>query len=197
MSLPPPPDPLDHYRELLLRHFQRNRISPENPDAAFFYGFTDEHLGGFAAAVPTVLQQLGRPFAVVHCAGKTNRQIYAEAARAFGKGVSDKADAYTAARALYDALLNGACTLVLQMLSQSKGTYKPGFARDLIKTLDDAHIKGFRAMSDIIYIDRASFLEKAWPDIGAYLRMVGPFDAGNAWMDNISKESGRPTLVPV
>ena len=197
MSLPLPRDPLDHYRALLLRHFQRNRIAPDNPDAAFFYGFTKEHLDGFAAAVPTVLQQLGRPFAVVLCAGKTNRQIYAEAARALGKNVTDQADTYTAANALYDALLNGASTLVLQMLSQSKGTYKSGFARDLIKTLDDAHIKGFKAMSDIIYIDRASFLEKAWPDIGAYLRMVGPFDAWNAWMDDMSKESGRPTLVPV
>jgi hypothetical protein len=90
---------------------------------------------------------LGRPFVVVHCAGKANRQIYAEAARAFGKDVSDKADAYTAATALYDALLHGARTLVLQM--------------------------------------------------GAYLRKIGPFDAGEAWMDDTSKESGKPTLVPV
>lgn len=197
MNLPPPPDPLNHYRALLLRHFQRNRISSMNPDAAFFYGFSDEQIENFGAAIPTVLQQLARPFAVVHCAGKTNRQIYLEAARAFGKEVADKTDAYTAAKALDDALLNGACTLVLQMLSESKGSYKPGFARSLIKTLDDAHFKGFRAMSDIIYIDRASFLQKAWPDIGAYLRAVGPFDASNAWMDEMAKDSGRPTLVPV
>ncbi|MEW5994143.1 MAG: hypothetical protein AB1744_07080 [Candidatus Zixiibacteriota bacterium] len=195
VGLPPPPDPLDHYRSILLRHFERNRLSASNPDGIFFFGFDDRHLEEFRGVVPKVLTQLARPFVMVDCAGKTDCQIYREGARALGKDVSDTAGAYIAGRALYDALLHGACTLVLMSLSKGKGSRKSLFARGLIKLLDDAHFDGVRPMSDVIFIDRASFLDKGWEDIGAYLRLVSPFDAASAWIDKM--DAGRPTLIPV
>lgn len=197
MEPPLPPDPLGYYRAALFRHFEQNRGTVINPDAAFVYGFSDDQLAELEGAISSALKQLGRPFGIVHCAGKTDRQIYRDAVHSLQGDLSANPGVAKAAKALEQALLHGACTLVVEQLSQAKSSKRIDIARDLIKTLDDAHFGGIRPMSDILFIDRASFLERAWPAIGTYVRLVGPFDVVRSYLDSMADDAERPPLMPV
>jgi hypothetical protein len=72
-------DPNDTYidccRQVFLRLARRYRATTHDPDGMFLFGFTDNRLQAFRAAVPVALGQSGRPFAIVECAGKTMRGV--------------------------------------------------------------------------------------------------------------------------
>jgi len=190
-------DPLDYYRQNLLLHFEQNRLTKTNPDAIFFFGFTEEHIASFREAIPEALDQLSRPHIVIDCSEKTFKQIYLEAIEESGKHIPQTVPTYEAAQIFNDILLNGAFSLVLAMFSEAKGSHKPGHARSLIKLLDDAHFENYNVMSDVVFIDRAGFLEKSWGDIGHYIRLVGPYNAMRGWMDSVTQSAKAPYLEPV
>lgn len=52
------------------------------------------------------------------------------------------------------------------------GPRRPLIARAFLKMLDDAHLDGFRTMSDLVFIDWARFLEIGWQDISPYVRVI-------------------------
>lgn len=197
MQIPLPPTSYDYYRRVLLRHFRQNRTATNNPDTIFFYGFSQTHLSELFDAVPAALAELSRPTAVVNCTGKSYRQVLIEAARAMGASVPDHVKVHNAFSTVEAALRNAALTLVVESLSALKTPNKPGIARSLIKIMDDAHFDNFIAMSDVILIDDASFLQQSWHSIGPYLRPVCALDSFRAWMDELDDKHGRPTLRPV
>ncbi len=55
-------------------------------------------------------------------------------------------------------------------MSQSKiPTRKSWYARSLIKTNDDAHFRGIKPQSDILFVDYACFLQRSWSELGSYI----------------------------
>ncbi|MCL6592223.1 MAG: hypothetical protein K6U80_20040 [Firmicutes bacterium] len=78
-----------------------------------------------------------------------------------------------AAKAIRTELLYSDKVLVIKEISKLKGNdRKDMIARGLIKICDDAHYKGITVNSSLIFIDYASFLQKAWDNIGGYLNIM-------------------------
>lgn len=190
MSFPDAPEVVDFYRSQLLMHFRHNQSNQHNRDAIFFYSFSDDDVFRHKSNIHDALKQLGRPFCEISCEGKTYRQVIRDIALALGRDVPEAADRRACWEAMEEAALGGSKTIVIDMLSRGRGTWRPGMARSLIKMLDDARLRGYYPTSDILFIDRASFLEASWPEIGIYLRLVPPFDSWRAWMDTLSSATG-------
>ena len=199
-----PADPNETYvdccRQAFLRLANRNRATTHNPDGMFLFGFVDEHLDAFRAAVPVALRQTGRPFTIVDCAGKTLLAVYTEIITGLGQPAPESRDRYSAGKALEAALFNTAHTIVVNRLSELKASRRltAAVARHLVKILDDAHYRDVRAFGDVLFIDRASFLERGWDWFGPYLQLVGPPDPLREFLDKRSSgPGGRPWLTPV
>lgn len=187
-------------RQAFLRLARRNRARTHNPDGMFLFGFTDDHLDAFRAAVPVALGQTGRPFAIVDCAGKTMRAVYTEIIEGLGQPLPSSGDLHSVGEALEDALRSSARTTVLHRLSGMKGSKRrvTAVARHFVKVLDDAHYRDVQAFGDVVFIDRASFLEQGWSWFGPYLQLVGPPDPLRDFLDQTSSgPGGRPWLTPV
>ena len=72
-----------------------------------------------------------------------------------------------------EILLNSHEVIVISNLSQSKiPSGKAEVARSLIKTNDDAHLRGIKSKSDILFIDYAAFLQRSWSYFGAYIEIL-------------------------
>ncbi len=69
-----------------------------------------------------------------------------------------------------EILWNSDKVIVVANLSQSKiPSRKSWYGRSLIKINDDAHIKGIRPRSDLVFVDYASFLQRSWSELGPYV----------------------------
>ncbi len=114
-------DPDDAYvecsRQAFMRLAKRNRATTRNPDGLFLFGFTDEHLDAFRAAAPVAFEQIGRPFTVVDCAGKTLLAVYAEIVTGLGHSSPQRQDRAALDEAVEAALLGSTQTVVINRLS--------------------------------------------------------------------------------
>lgn len=157
------------YRELLLRVFQENRRSNQNPDGLFFYYFDDRQNDMHQSYILEVLERIGRQTILVDCAGLTGLKIYRSASETDG-------NTRVAYSALEELLLKKNVAVVFKDISRSKVPSPVEFVRSLLKIVDDAHFQGYRPISDLIFIDSASFLQKGWPSIAQYTRQIGPMN---------------------
>ena len=117
-----------------------------------------------------ILRRLGRETVTVDCTGLTARDSYRKASNTDGN-----------TRAAYEAfermLLNENVAFVFKDISRSNMSHRAEFVRSLLKIGDDAHFQRYLPVSDVVFIDAASFLEKGCDSISPYTRQIGPVDA--------------------
>lgn len=129
-------------------------------------GFTDPHLHEIEESTVAALTKLGRDYIRLDARGKSFTQIAQEA---FVTPFKTNYDAYLAFK---DLLTTTEKVVIMTGSSMSKKSVFPGVIRDLVKTVDDAHLQGVHPSSALIFIDYAAYLQKVWPLVGEYLKVT-------------------------
>jgi len=137
-----------------------------NPNAGYFLSFNEEQINHNNAEVLKALEWLDRTPVLVDAKNCTFKNM---AQQLRGAKPSDTRDAWMM---FEENLLNSHDVIVISNLSQSKiASGKSGVARSLIKINDDAHLLGINPKSDILFVDYAAFLQRAWSELGAYIEI--------------------------
>jgi len=155
------------YKLFLSSLFYNNHFRGiKSPLTGFLFGFDSLHLESILIAVKSELKKTGRDFHIVEAAGKS----YIDCIKSItGNNYRSSHDAFLE---LKEVLLTTDKVIVIKEFSKSKSrNYKPLSIRSIIKVLHDAHFNDISPLSDLIFIDHAEFLQKAWNDIGAYIRI--------------------------
>ena len=126
-----------------------------------------------------ILQRLNRRTILVDCTGLSAMEIYRRVSGTNG-------NTEVAYKACETVLLNDNVAVVFKDISQSKISHRAGFARSLLKIGDDAHFQDYRPVSDVIFVDSASFLHNGWDLIAPYTKQFGPINSFDIWLQNIS-----------
>ena len=161
-------DRQSQYQKHILKNFGNNRISSYNSDGIFFYAFNDTQLLEMRNDVASILDRLSRPYQIINCEGKNYKSILLEGAGP----LASRRPINQIDKIFREKFQSGSYTLVLFRLSKMKGSRRPLIARTFLKVLDDSHLDGVRTMSDLVFIDRASFLEIGWQEISPYVRVI-------------------------
>ena len=157
------------YKLFLHSLFYNNheRLKGSNPNAGFIQIFNECQNNSILNRTEEALKWLNRRYIILDCKDKSIKEIgtnlpYEKCNSFF--------DFY---KSIQYYLLQTDYVLVFKELSKSKITRnKSDLSRSIIKINDDAHIKGIIPLSDILFIDHASFLQKAWENIGLYIKML-------------------------
>jgi hypothetical protein len=137
-----------------------------NPNAGYFLSFNEDQINKNKSEVLDALEWLDREPVVIEAKNCTFKNM---ARQLYGSKPNDTRDAWLM---FEEILLNSHEVIVISNLSQSKiPTGKSGVARSLIKTNDDAHLRGIKPKSDILFIDYAAFLQRSWSEFGAYIEI--------------------------
>jgi len=158
----------DHFVVFFSGVFESNHRTPTNPNPQCIYlpAYTTGHLNTLETLARKALAELGRNTVYVDALDKTGlaicEAITNQAFRTAGDGFN----------AVAEMIAETDTVLVIKGFSEAKMSHKGGFARGLIKCLDDAHIHGRRQEGDVVFVDYASFLEKNWGQIGPYLSIM-------------------------
>ncbi len=108
---------IEHYRDLLMRHFLENRRRVQNPDGVFLFYFNDRQKDQHERSVLEILRRLGRETVTLDRTGLTARDIYRKASNTDGN-----------TRAAYEAfermLLNENMAFVFKDISRSNMSYR-------------------------------------------------------------------------
>lgn len=157
------------YKLFLHSLFYNNheRLNGSNPNAGFIQIFDDCQINSISNRTEEALKWLNRRYIVIDCKDKGIKEIGAnlpyEKCNSF----------YDFYKSLQYYLLQTNYVLVFKELSKSIITRnKSDLIRSIIKINDDAHIKKITPLSDILFIDHASFLQKAWENIGLYIEVL-------------------------
>ena len=157
------------YKLFLHSLFYNNheRLKGSNPNAGFIQIFNESQIDSISNRTEEALKWLNRRYILIDCKDKTIKGIGADLPY-------EKCNSfYDFFRSLQYYLLETNHVLVFKELSKSKITRnKSDLTRSIIKINDDAHFKGITPLSDIIFIDHASFLQKAWENIGLYIEIL-------------------------
>ncbi len=154
-----------HRHKLFLHSlFMANRGISRNPNAGYFMCFTEEQVAHNTAKVLEALKWLDRTFIHIDAKDCTFGDM---AAQLSGTKPSGTRDAWI----MFEEILwNSDKVIVLSSLSRSKiPSRKSSQARSLIKINDDAHIKGIKPKSDLVFVDYAAFLQRSWSELGPYV----------------------------
>jgi len=154
-----------HRHKLFLHSlFTANRGVSRNPNARYFLCFTEEHVAHNTTKVMEALQWLDR--VPLHIDARDCS--FGDMARQLS---GDKPSGTRDAWIMFEEILwNSDKVIVVANLSQSKiPSRKSWYGRSLIKINDDAHIKGIRPRSDLVFVDYASFLQRSWSELGPYV----------------------------
>jgi hypothetical protein len=157
------------YKLFLHSLFYNNheRLKGSNPNAGFIQIFNECQNNSILNRTEEALKWLNRRYIILDCKDKSIKEIGNNLP--FQK-CNDFFDFY---KSIQYYLLQTDSVLVFKELSKSKITRnKSDLSRSIIKINDDAHIKGITPLSDILFIDHASFLQKAWKNIGLYIKML-------------------------
>ena len=111
---------IEHYRNLLMRHFLENRRRDQNPDAVFFFYFNDRQKDQHERIILEILRRLGRETVTVDCTGLTARDIYRGASIADG-------NTRAAHEALRQMLLKKPAAFVFKDISRSNMSQRAEF----------------------------------------------------------------------
>lgn len=157
------------YKLFLHSLFYNNheRLKGSNPNAGFIQTFNERQINSVLSRTEEALKWLNRRYIIIDCRDKTIKEVGAnlpyEKCNSF----------YDFFKLLQYYLLETNHVLVFKELSKSKITRNlSDLTRSIIKINDDAHIKGITPLSDILFIDYPSFLQKAWENIGLYMEIL-------------------------
>lgn len=138
-----------------------------NPNSGFLIANNKEQILSHTSFLIEAVEWEKRDYVLLKSAGKTYRQMSEQLSHL---PVNTNYDAH---RIFEDFLLTTNNVLILQEFSKSKiSGRKDGYARDLIKIIDDAHFKKVNPSSDLIFIDYGNFLFRSWESIGPYLEVM-------------------------
>ena len=136
-----------------------------NPNSAFVVANNKEQLQKHTSLIIEAVRWEKRNFILIEAEGKTYRQLGQELSGGPLKTI------YDAHKAFEHFLFTTDNVLIIQGFSKANiKSSKAGYARTLIKMLDDAHIQDRYPESDLIFIDYGDFLFRAWQSIGPYKR---------------------------
>jgi hypothetical protein len=140
-----------------------HRIENINPNAGYFVSFTEEHVNQNVNRITNALEWLDRKFVLIDAENCTFKDM---AKQIYGIKPKNTHDAWIA---FQEFLLKSQDVLIISNISQSKiPSRKSGFARSIIKINDDAHFRGIKPNSDIVFVDTACFLQRYWKDFEIY-----------------------------
>ena len=134
-----------------------------NPNAGYFVSFTEEQVDQNVNRITNALEWLGRKFVLIDAKNCTFKEMSMQI-----HGVKPKRT-HDAWIAFQEFLLKSQDVLIISNISQSKiPSGKSWFARSLMKINDDAHLRGIKPNSDIVFVDSACFLQRSWKDFEIY-----------------------------
>ena len=140
-----------------------HRVENINPNAGYFVSFTEEQITENVRKITHALEWLGRHFVLIDAKDCTFKDM---AEQIYGIKPKNTHDAWIA---FEDFLLKSQDVMIISNISQSKiPSGKSEIARWLIKTNDDAHLRGIKPNSDIVFVDTACFLQRSWKDFDIY-----------------------------
>ncbi len=145
---------------------ENQNIDNINPNAGYFIYFTTEQADNNINKIIDALNWLNRNYIFIdanNCTFKEMaRQIYNDKPRGN----------YEAWKMFEEILLNSNKVLIISNISKSKiASRKSGYVRSIIKFNDDAHIKGLKPQSEILFVDDACFLQRSWSELGPYINI--------------------------
>lgn len=156
---------------LFLKTLLHDNISRgKNPNTGFLVGFSDDHIESMGQAIIDALSQMGQSFCMVDAAGKKPAEIISELS---GVQYRNQMDAF---QGMEDMLYESDKVFIIKRFSLSKSPSKSSTLRCWIKILDDAHTRGVVPKANLVLVDNAGFLQKAWSDIGSYLNIMAYSD---------------------
>lgn len=145
---------------------ENHQSKNKNPNCAYFIAFDNDQVNYHVNKIIKANNWLGRKQIVVDASNCSFRQLIC---KIFNDNPKNNNHAFDMLRTL---LLESDNVLVISNLSKSKlSPNKSRWVRSFIKVNDDAHFDDITSMSDILFVDSASFLEHSWQDIGSYLEI--------------------------
>jgi hypothetical protein len=138
----------------------------ENPNAGYFVAFTESQVEEHVNKIVSANEWLDRKTIFIDAKDNSLRDIASNLYDVRPKSNHEAWEMFS------DILTKTNNVVVISNISRSKlSSMKSGFARSIIKINDDAHFENCYPKSDILFIDSAVFLEKAWDEIGYYLNI--------------------------
>lgn len=134
-----------------------------NPNSIYLAGINKTHIDDLADDAKNILACANMSYHFLDASQLTLHQLY--------KSIANLNDSF------YDDLYEGVTKTLYEMnqvfiiknISKLKSRDRVLICRELIKILDDAHLKGVHPRADLIFVDSAVFLEKNYNTIGNYL----------------------------
>jgi hypothetical protein len=137
-----------------------------NPNAGYFASFSEKQIGNNVIKIVNALEWLGREYILIEARNCTFKNM---ARQLYGDSPNSMRNAWLM---FEEILLKSDKVLIISDISQSKiPTRKSWHARSMIKTNDDAHLRGIKPRSEILFVDYACFLQRSWPELGTYLEV--------------------------
>lgn len=137
-----------------------------NPNAGFFVSFTEEQITHNVDKIISALEWLDRSHILIEAKNCTFKEM---AQQLYDTKPKNTHDAWLM---FQETFLNSNQVVLVSNISQSKiPTGKASTALSLLKTNDDAHLRGIKPKSDILFIDHASFLQRSWSELGTYIEI--------------------------
>ncbi len=147
--------------------FNENMNIDKNLDSGFVIVFNEEQIIKAEDGIRNAVDWWGKKPFVLKAKEKTLIQLCQQLT-----GETYRTN-FEAMRSFKQILLHSDNVIIISELSKLKSNgKKEHIARHLIKTLDDAHFEGIKPESQLIFIDFATFFQKAWKDIGSYLKII-------------------------
>jgi hypothetical protein len=174
----------------------RNDV-PDKYNALFLVGFSPSHLDYLAKELKEIVSNLLREVTLLDARGKSLIQMCTEVT-----GLTVRTN-YEAENAIKDHLANTDMVLIIREISAAGFTNhrrgEAGFqAQGLIKALENVREQSGNLRGDLVFVDYASFLEKAWVDLEVYVEFnVPPFsirDGARDLFELMNEEQTIPTI---
>ncbi|MCP4371968.1 MAG: hypothetical protein GY797_28195 [Deltaproteobacteria bacterium] len=135
-----------------------------NPNAGYFVSFSEEQINQNINNIVNALEWFGRDHILIEAKDCTFKSM---AKQLKGANPNSTHDAWIM---FEEILLKSNEVVIISNMSQSKiPTRKSWYAGSLIKINDDAHFRGIKPQSDILFVDYACFLQRSWSELGSYI----------------------------
>lgn len=153
--------------QLVLGTLEQNQLigKGQNNNGVFFCYFDSRQQETMLAAAVTAAKASQREAIVIDAGDKGIKEI----AHMIGGLYSNPLNESDAYYKIEDYINNNGDILVFTGISSSKIKNKSGFIRSLLKILDDGHFKNIQPKGDLVFVDTASFLDKNWDELNAYI----------------------------
>lgn len=150
---------------IILGQIQTNHelLQGVNPNSIYLAGINKAHIDDLVDDAQNILSCANIGYHFIDASLFTLSQLYKHIANLNNSFYNDLFDGV--AKTLYEMEQ----VFIIKNISKLKNKNRVDVCRELIKILDDAHLKNIHPKADLIFIDSATFLEKNYSIIGNYL----------------------------